>query len=98
MLKPMGLQRIGHDFAAEQDFPGGSDDKASAYNVGNLGSIPGWGRSPGEGTATHSSILPWKIPWTEKSGRLQSIGSQSWTQLSDLTSLAAEQQNIRYSS
>ena len=47
-------------------------------------------------TATHSSILPWKIPWTEKSGRLQSIGSQSWTQLSDLTSLAAEQQNIRY--
>ena len=31
------------------DFPGGSDDKASAYNVGDLGSIPGLGRSPGEG-------------------------------------------------
>ena len=31
------------------DFPGGSDGKASAYNVGNLGSIPGSGRSPGEG-------------------------------------------------
>ena len=29
--------------------PGGLDSKASAYNVGNLGSIPGWGRSPGEG-------------------------------------------------
>jgi len=28
---------------------GGSDDKASAYNAGNLGSIPGSGRSPGEG-------------------------------------------------
>ena len=26
--------------------------------------------------ATHSSILAWKIPWTQKSGRLQSIGSQ----------------------
>ena len=31
------------------DFPGGSDGKASAYNAGNLGSIPGSGRSPGEG-------------------------------------------------
>ena len=31
------------------DFPGGSDGKASAYNVGDLGSIPGSGRSPGEG-------------------------------------------------
>ena len=31
------------------DFPGGSDDKASAYNAGDLGSILGWGRSPEEG-------------------------------------------------
>ena len=31
------------------DFPGGSDGKASAYNVGDLGSVPGLGRSPGEG-------------------------------------------------
>jgi len=30
-------------------FPGGSDGKASVYNVGDLGSIPGLGRSPGEG-------------------------------------------------
>ena len=30
-------------------FPGGSDGKVSAYNVGDLGSIPGLGRSPGEG-------------------------------------------------
>ena len=30
-------------------FPGGSDDKESACNVGSLGLIPGWGRSPGEG-------------------------------------------------
>ena len=30
------------------DFPGGSDDKESACNAGDLGSIPGWGRFPGE--------------------------------------------------
>ena len=33
----------------EIDFPGGSDGKASAYNVGDSGSIPGLGRSSGEG-------------------------------------------------
>ena len=38
-----------------------------------------------KGMAIHSSTLAWKIPWTEKSGRLQSMGSQSWTQLSDFT-------------
>ena len=32
-----------------RDFPGGSDGKASAFNAGDLGWIPGWGRSPGEG-------------------------------------------------
>ena len=30
-------------------FPGSSDGKASAYNAGDLGSVPGLGRSPGEG-------------------------------------------------
>ena len=34
--------------------------------------------------ATHSSIA-WRIPWMEESGRLQSIGSQSWTQLKQLS-------------
>ena len=33
-------------------FPGGSDGKTSAYNAGDLGSIPGSGRSPGEGDGT----------------------------------------------
>ena len=32
--------------------------------------------------ATHSTILAWKIPWTEEPGGLQSMGSQSWSQLS----------------
>ena len=34
-----------------------------------------------EGMATHSSILAWRIPWTEEPGKLQSIGLQSWTTL-----------------
>ena len=35
--------------------------------------------------APHSSTLAWKIPWTEEPGRLQSVGSLSWTRLSDFT-------------
>ena len=94
-------------------FPDGSDGKESACNVGDPSSIPGSGRSPGEGypshfaaslvaqmmkslpamwetcvqpmdwedslekeTETHSSILAWKIPWTEEPGRLKSMRSQ----------------------
>ena len=34
-----------------------------------------------ENVATHSSILAWRIPRTEEPSKLQSIGSQSWTQL-----------------
>ena len=36
-------------FLMNKDFPGGSDGKASVYNAGDLGSIPGSGRFPGEG-------------------------------------------------
>ena len=56
--------------------PGGSDGKESACNVGDLSLIPRSGRSPGKGMATHSSVLAWRIPWTEESGGLQSMGSQ----------------------
>ena len=41
-----------------------------------VGSIPGSGRSPREGNATHSSILAWESPWTEEPGWLQSMASQ----------------------
>ena len=41
----------------------------------------GLGRSAEEGMATHSSILAWRIPWTEEAGELWSIGSQSQTRL-----------------
>ena len=36
----------------------------------------GWEDPPEKGTATHSSILAWRIPWTGEPGRLQSMGSQ----------------------
>ena len=57
-------------------FPGDSDGENFVCNAGNPGSIPRSGRSPGEGMATHSSILAWRIPWTEEPGRLQSMGLQ----------------------
>ena len=41
----------------------------------------GWEDPLGEGMATHSSILAWRIPWTEEPGGLQSIDLQSRTQL-----------------
>ena len=50
--------------------------KASAYNAGDLGSIPGLGRPLEKEMATHSSILAWKIPWREEPGGLQSMGWQ----------------------
>ena len=56
-------------------FPDGSVSKESACNAGGLGLIPGLGRSLEKGTATHSSILAWRIPQTEEPGRLQSMGS-----------------------
>ena len=37
-------------------------------NAGDVGLIPGSGRSPGEGMTTHSSILAWEIPRTEEPG------------------------------
>ena len=53
-------------------FPGSSAGKASAYNVGDLGSIPGREDPLEKKMATHSSIHAWKIPWTKKPGGLQS--------------------------
>ena len=43
---------------------------------GDLGLIPGLGRTPEERNAVHSSILAWRIPWTEEPGGLQYMGSQ----------------------
>ena len=50
--------------------------KNPPVNVRDAGLTPGLGRSPGEGHATHASILAWRIPWTEEPGVLKSMGSQ----------------------
>ena len=58
-------------------FPGGSDGKESACNAQDLGSAPGLGRSPREGNgATQSSILAWRIAWSEEPGGLQFMEPQ----------------------
>ena len=49
---------------------------ANAGDVRDAGLIPGQGRFLEKEMATYSTILAWRIPWTEKPGRLQSIGSQ----------------------
>ena len=50
--------------------------KNPSANVGGTGSIPGSEDPLEEEMAAHSSVLPWEIPWTEESGRLQSMGLQ----------------------
>ena len=54
----------------------GKESACSAGADGDMGLIPEWGRSPGEGNGTHSSILAWRIPWTEYPGGLQFMGLQ----------------------
>ena len=61
-------------------FPDGSGGKEAACQTGDLGSIPGSGKSPGEENGYpvqyFHGILAWKIPWAEEPGRLQFMGSQ----------------------
>ena len=60
----------------EEFFPGGSDGKQTTCNLGDLASTPGCEDPLEKGPATHSSILAWRISWTEEPGRLQSMGWQ----------------------
>ena len=71
-----GLQSMGGKELDMTKHSGGSHSKASVYNAGDLGSIPGSGRPLEKEMATHSNTLAWKIPWMEEPGRLQSMGSQ----------------------
>ena len=48
----------------------------SACYAGDMDSVLGWEDPLEKGMATCCSILPWRIPWTEEAGRLQSMGSQ----------------------
>ena len=83
-LPSMGSHRVGHnwsDLAAaadkEERVPRWHRVKnlpANEVDTGHQGSISGSGRSPRGGNGNHSSILAWKIPWTEEPGRPQSMG------------------------
>ena len=73
-------------------FPGDSDGKESACHAGDSDSIPTHWEDPVEkGMATHSSILAWRIPWTEQENSMERTAWQaiaheatkSWTQLND---------------
>ena len=58
-------------------FPGGLVVKnmlENAGDTGDVGSIPGLERSPGEGDSNPLRILAWEIPWTEELGGLQALG------------------------
>ena len=57
-------------------FPGGSKRNKSACHVGDVGSIPGSGGSPGGGNGTHFSGLAWRSPWTKEPARLHPMGPQ----------------------
>ena len=66
------------------DFPGGSDVKCLPTMQETHVRSLGWEDPLEKEMAPHSSILAWKIPWTEEPGKLQSMGPQeSWTSLSD---------------
>ena len=56
-----------------QDFSGGSDVKESACNAGDLGLIPGLGRSLGGGNGCPLQILAWRTQWTEEPAELQRV-------------------------
>ena len=63
-------------------FPGGASGEPICQ-CRKHSSIPGSGRFAGGGSGNHSSILAWKMSWTEEPGMLRSMGPQSRTQLSE---------------
>ena len=68
------------------DFPGGSDGKVSVYNVGDLGSIPGSGRSPGEGNGNPLQYYCLENPMDRGAWEATVHGvAKSRTRLSDFT-------------
>ena len=76
ILPILTIARAGGQWGRCHNIYGGSQrlrgeaGKEFACNAGDAGSIPGSGRSPGEGNGNHSSILALKTPWTEEPGRL----------------------------
>ena len=73
-LKELIIFFLKKNLSSKWGFPGGSDGKASACNVGDPGSIPGLGRSPGEGNGS-----PLQYPCLENpSGQRSLVGYSPW--------------------
>ena len=62
--------------AGGQGFPAGSGAENPPAKAGDTGSILGREAPLEEGTATHSSVPAWRLPWTEEPGGLQPVGAQ----------------------
>ena len=71
----------GQAFASRGGFPGGSEGELPAVQETQVQSL-GQEDPLEKKLAAHSSVLAWRIPWTEEPGWLQSLGSQSRTRLS----------------
>ena len=76
MFKGPLSNSFNHRPCSVKDFPGGSDRKESACNVGDLGSIPELGRYSGERHGNTHQYSCLNILWIEDSGDLQSMGMQ----------------------
>ena len=70
------MAHMGQSFRGFSDGSVVKNPPANAGDTGDTGSIPGWKDPLEEETATHSSILVWKIPWAEEPGGLQTMGLQ----------------------
>ena len=82
-----------------QQWLSGKEFTCNVGAAGDTGTISESGRSPGGGHGNHSSILAWRIPWTEEPGRLQSMGLQRvWHNWSNLAqhSIAHNQLTLRW--
>ena len=70
---------------ASQLVLGVKNTSANAGDGRDMDSVPAEEDPLGKGRATRSSILAWRIPWTEEPGRVKFLGSQSQTRLEQLS-------------
>ena len=86
-MPALGMQSFNY-WTTKKDFPGGSDGKASAYNAGDSGLIPGLGRSPGEGNGNPLQYSCLENPMDGEAWWATVDGvTKSRTRLSNCTSL-----------
>ena len=77
-----------------EGFLGGTVVKNPLTSAGDMDLPPGWEDPLEKELETHSSVLAWKIPWTEEPGQLQSMGSQRVDMTEQLLLLLLRQNHI----